>query len=344
MNLQNKRLLIEAKPGLGDTIMTTPALRALKKMFPTLVISMLVRPAAVPLFDRLPFISHVYAYPRGNVCNALRLAYALSRQDIVIFTTWVSLWARFLPYLHIPLRAGFCKEAYKERGYFTKNLHGVGYWGDIWRPFAVKKQIEEALNMEIPLEGAQQNLVISDPTEAEIHSLDRKLHTEGWKGEPFVAIMPFGHSDQNIPLKMVDDILPVFKQHGLVPIISGENPLPPEWQNTLHKKVIDLCGKINLRELIALLDRAKLVFCNDSGHMHIASARQTLNVALFAIDIPARWASNFTIPITAGLSCSATCSRPIALTCPHKKCLTGITKEMVETAVLKALKKIELSS
>ena len=179
MQLTNQRILIETKPGLGDTIMTTPALYALKKMFSSLSLSMLVRPVAVPLFDRLPFISHVYAYPKGNACKALRLIYDLAKQDAVIFTTWSSPWARLLPHLHIPFRAGVCKEEYAKRDYFTKNLHGLDGFGDIYRAQAVAKQMEEALEIDLPIEP---QLMISDPKTEESSSLDRKLRTGGVEG------------------------------------------------------------------------------------------------------------------------------------------------------------------
>ena len=36
--------------------------------------------------------------------------------------------------------------------------------------------------------------------------------------------------------------------------------------------VVDLTGQTNLRQLVALLERAELVIANDSGPMHIAAA------------------------------------------------------------------------
>jgi len=53
---------------------------------------------------------------------------------------------------------------------------------------------------------------------------------------------------------------------------------------------LDLTGKTSLTELVALLERSKLVIANDSGPMHIAAAAGAPIVALFGPTLPAHFA------------------------------------------------------
>lgn len=49
----------------------------------------------------------------------------------------------------------------------------------------------------------------------------------------------------------------------------------------MPERVVNLAGKTNLRELLALIQQCKVLLTNDSGPMHIASALGTPLVALF---------------------------------------------------------------
>src|SRR5437667_9575554 len=55
------RILI-AQPGfLGDVVLSTPLIRAVRNCWPRGELAVMVRPAAVPLLDGLPFIDRVFA-------------------------------------------------------------------------------------------------------------------------------------------------------------------------------------------------------------------------------------------------------------------------------------------
>ena len=55
------RILI-AQPGfLGDVVLSTPLIRAVRNCWPHGQLAVMVRPEAVPLLDGLPFIDHVFA-------------------------------------------------------------------------------------------------------------------------------------------------------------------------------------------------------------------------------------------------------------------------------------------
>lgn len=61
-----------------------------------------------------------------------------------------------------------------------------------------------------------------------------------------------------------------------------------EFQRTLppSERVINLCGKTNLKELIGLLSRSDLVITNDGGPVHFAAAVGTSTVSFFGPETP----------------------------------------------------------
>ena len=97
------------------------------------------------------------------------------------------------------------------------------------------------------------------------------------------------------------------------------------------QQVVDLAGKINLRELSALLKKAKLFVGIDSGVMHMASALDVPTVAIFGPTDP-----SYTGPqnmrsrvVRRDLACSPCYLRK---PCPHRECLEGLEAEVVMDA------------
>lgn len=98
--------------------------------------------------------------------------------------------------------------------------------------------------------------------------------------------------------------------------------------------LVDLTGKTNLREVIALLQVATVVVSNDSGLMHIAAAVNTPLIALYGSSDPL-----FTPPLSNNneiLSLGLSCSPCFKRECPlgTLACLQGITPEVVENKLL----------
>jgi ADP-heptose:LPS heptosyltransferase len=102
------------------------------------------------------------------------------------------------------------------------------------------------------------------------------------------------------------------------------------------QKHIELAGKTNLKELVALIAGAKAVVSNDSGPMHIAAALDKPVVALFGPTDPVKtgpygWQKNKNLKVlTSGASCSP---------CFRKKCKKFTCMNMINVeTVFNALK------
>ncbi|MCS6765577.1 MAG: lipopolysaccharide heptosyltransferase II [Candidatus Protistobacter heckmanni] len=93
--------------------------------------------------------------------------------------------------------------------------------------------------------------------------------------------------------------------------------------------VANLCGKTKLDQAIALLARADMAVCNDSGLMHVTAALGLPQVAVFGSSDPRHTPPRS--PRATILWQQLECSPCFARVCPlgHTRCLTGIAPEQV---------------
>jgi ADP-heptose:LPS heptosyltransferase len=89
----------------------------------------------------------------------------------------------------------------------------------------------------------------------------------------------------------------------------------------------NLVGKTNLRELVALLERADLVIANDSGPMHIAAALGRPLVTMFGPTNPNRTGpyGRLDSVVRVEIPCSPCYSRK----CSHVSCMRWLDVEHV---------------
>jgi lipopolysaccharide heptosyltransferase II len=132
--------------------------------------------------------------------------------------------------------------------------------------------------------------------------------TKRWPAEHFAALVE-----------------PLCERFGLRTVIAG-GPGDVE----LAKQIpgaFDLTGKTNLRQLVALLERAAVVVANDSGPMHIASALGRPLVTPYGPTSAVRTGPyrRMDTVIRLDIPCSPCFSR----TCSHQSCLKWLGPEPV---------------
>jgi heptosyltransferase II len=77
-----KNLLIRSANWIGDAVMTTPAIRAIRKNFPNARINLLSKPWVAPVFENSPYIDQIIPY---NYAGALRTVKAAKMLEMYNF-------------------------------------------------------------------------------------------------------------------------------------------------------------------------------------------------------------------------------------------------------------------
>ena len=138
------------------------------------------------------------------------------------------------------------------------------------------------------------------------------------------------------------------KTHGAAIVLSGgdeDRPAVDTLAARLNRDVrpVDLCGRVDLVTLAAVLERTSLVITGDTGPMHLAAALDVPLVAVFGPSDPRRWgpASDRAHVVRADIACSP-CNRirrpPVRCRGHVPDCLAAITADQVYEAAARLLR------
>ncbi|MBI4655452.1 MAG: lipopolysaccharide heptosyltransferase II [Elusimicrobia bacterium] len=319
---------------LGDCVLTLPLLKAMKSLLKNPKITVLARPEMAEVFRNSGQADEIIADEKKKskffFPEFLRILRILkSRKFDVAVIPHRSLRSALLAYFAgIPVRIGFDSSA--GSFLFTKKI-----------PFTwLLHDVERNMSLLLPFSG---NLS-SDFPELKLPN----AREFGFGGNIHIGISPGSVWDTKrwLPQRYAELIKKLngrFKTKVL--IIGGKNETA--WNSDIEKEAgpdscINITGKTNIPELMAVIKKLKLFITNDSGPMHIATA---LNVPTIAIFGPTTKELGF-FPygdihkvIETPLKC-----RPCALhgsrRCPkrHFLCMRLITTDMVFNAAVEMLK------
>ena len=145
------------------------------------------------------------------------------------------------------------------------------------------------------------------------------------------------------PVKKFEDLITaVIQKHQInIVLVGGDDEIDlcnAIIENISSKNIGSLAGQLSIRQLSALLSKAKLVIGNDSGIMHLASACDVKTITLFGPTIAA-WCAPFVnnIVVSKNLTCSP-CYLKMPFGCGHPVCMESIAVNDVYAIVSNELK------
>jgi heptosyltransferase-2 len=328
--------MVRATNWLGDAVMSLPAIRAIRGVFPRAHLAVLARPWVADLYARERCIDRVIAYPamRGL---AQRRGFA-ARLRAESFDCAVLLQNAFDAALMawlagIPERIGYRRDG---RGILLTRAIPVPEPGEIPRHerFYYLELLRRAgmierlpLVEEIRLEGGD---------EAREAGLDR-LRSLGING-PVVGVSPgaaYGNAKRWLPERFAEAAarldMPV-----LIFGSQSERPLCGEvaaWLAQAKISAHNLAGETTLREFIDLAAACRVFLTNDSGAMHVASALGVPTVTVFgATD---ETGTGPTGPLARIVRRHVECSPCLLRECPiDHRCMTSVTAGQVAEIAL----------
>ena len=324
MNLNHKKIFITCGGGLGDMIVYTPALRALKEKYPACHITFMTKYGNHEVLQGLPYIDKLTYIIRGKALGRYRVLPELWGQDAVVFTDWQPQLLFFAKWFGIPVRAGVERLGHRFNNYLTKPLQHMVFKSRQYAGRSDADFFERALDIQLP--GAMDKLDIAQPSEQTRQSVQLKLKRIGLTGD-YAVLSPFASQKTRDWQKQdAQKFIQSMEQKYKLPVVISASPLKKEEAQNIGKFVL---ADLTTMELVALIQEAKLLITPDSGPMHIAGAVGTPCVALFSKDLPSRWAPRHNcIPVYLNEPCSP-CDDETAFKCKTVKCMRGITAKMV---------------
>jgi heptosyltransferase-2 len=338
-----ERILIRAANWVGDAIMTTPAVRAIRRNFPSARITLLAKPWVAPVFAHNPDIDEVMIYQaagrHGGWKGLLRLASDLRCQRFDLAILFQNAFeAALLTFLAgIPRRMGFTTDG--RTALLTERIR-------TWRPLKQGHLIDYYLGLlsgaGMTLHGRQLTLVIAPDEQLEAR---RYLTGKGLTDGLWIGLNPgatFGTAKRWLPDRFAElgrRLIAEQKAYILIFGGPGEAGLGQWLATEIGDRAIDLCGQTTLRQAMALIGQCKLFVTNDSGLMHVAAALEIPQVAVIGptdpvATGPVNQASRMVyLPEACEFS---PCMKPHCPIVDHR-CMTAISVELVMQTALALL-------
>ncbi len=294
-----KKILLIQLGDIGDVVLTTPTIRALKKNNPSGEIFVLLRSFATELLEGCPWVDGVISLNKEK---------RKFREKMTYQKDFLSGLRRKRFELAIDLRAG-------TRGAFLSYISGarlrVGrYRGDgkLWRnrlfTHLIKPENElqqysalHNLNILAPfnltIEDTSPELSVTKEREIGAENILRKEQVPSDK--PIIALHPFSRwrykewSIRNY-IKLINYIGSKYKVSILITGSIDERDRASKIAKSCKIDVHNLAGKTSLGELAAILKKCSLLIGIDSASMHIAAAVGTPTITIFGPSSPVNWA------------------------------------------------------
>src|SRR6185369_3210017 len=104
-----KRVVVRGTNWVGDSVMTVPALRALRRVLPDAKITLVVRPGPKGIFSEADYIDDLLVYDRKRAFSVISQIREWRRRDFDLGVLFQNAFeAALIPFLAgVPLRLGY---------------------------------------------------------------------------------------------------------------------------------------------------------------------------------------------------------------------------------------------
>lgn len=279
---QIRRILVLRMGPLGETLLTTPVVRALRGRFPESYIAYMVAPGREELVSENPHLDEVITYS----VSIPKLIYEMAKRSfqmvVILQPTFRLVMHTFLA--RIPFRIGF--ETNSGRGRLLHvavpnniDQHETTRYLDVVRGIGIEPDSEEPEMFVNPsAQGWADDLFTGAgiPPDRLLIGLNPGSGSESRRWSPSGFAQVGDHLHQ--------------KYDAQIFITAGdtEGSLPHEVADLMACSPVILTG-ITPMQLGAILQKCHLYISNDTGPMHMSTAVRTPTIALFGASNPRQW-------------------------------------------------------
>ena len=333
--MASERILLIRLSSLGDIVLTTPAIRAVRAHFPDAYIAMLVAKQSAEIPRENPHLNEIITFDRlaknKDTGEMLRVMRQLRTRK---FTLTIDLQRKFrtemlMSFSGAAERIGkgrFSTVRVPEQG----NKHATAHYFDLLHAAGIPaedQRLELFLSESERLEAAQR----FDAAGVNDRQLKVGLFPgAGWKlrewmPERFAAIG--------------DKLVQHFNANVLIFGGPKEAELVQTVANLMNAQAIPFAGNLGVRQLAACLEKCDLFLTNDTGPMHIAAAVGTPTVSLFGPGNHIRFQPLGTSHQTIRHAVPCSPCKQFTDKCKDNICMKGISVDEVWQSVSLALAK-----
>jgi heptosyltransferase-2 len=287
------KILVRGTNWIGDAVMSVPALKELRRIFPDAEITLHTRTWAEELFADAPFIDELVTFDKAKW--AAKDVYANSRflkgdgydLAVILPNSFESALTSFLS--SVSRRFGYNKDL---RGLLLTDPIAVPEWKDrrheVFYYLNLISETEKRLLGRDTVSGAEPDTSLS-VNESQTAAARDTLRSNGLDAGGQIIAIGVGSTNSMTKrwpidrfVNLISSVTSMLNTQVLLLGSSTEAKVAHEViQRVGRGTIIDLTGRTTLGEAMALLSVSDLMISNDMGLAHVAAAVGTPTVALF---------------------------------------------------------------
>jgi len=278
------KILLTRTDRIGDVVLSTPAIKAVRDKYPDAYIAFMVRPYAKDIVEGNPHLDEVIIYDKyGKHKNFLKtVLFALDLRkkkfDLAIMLHPTNRVHMISYIAGIPKRIGFERKMsllltkkvphHKEKG----EKHELEYTLDLLKEAGIESRSKELF------------LPVHENDIAKVDRILEEYHVG--KDIPLIAINPGAScpskrwSPGNFA-KVAESLAEKYKARIIILADKDNAQFANQVAFGMKHEPVNLAGKTTVGELAAILSKCKLFISNDSGPVHIACAVGTPVISIF---------------------------------------------------------------
>jgi heptosyltransferase II len=349
--MEFRNILVRATNWVGDTVMSVPALHALRERFPSARISILARPWVASLYERESFCDELIAYeaPAGwkGLGQKWELASDLRRRrfDCAILFQNAFESAALVWLARIPVRIGYDRDA---RGWFLTHPVPVPLTDEA--PRHQRFYYLELLKRAKLIDSYSSESYVALSAAASAADRGRKRFLENGLSGAVIGVSPgaaYGGAKRWLPERFADAALQIASEHNASLAVFGSKQersiceVVSQRVEAARVLCVNFAGVTTLDEFIELASACEVFLTNDSGPMHIASALGVPTVAIFgATDDKATGPTGVNSRVVRQ---PVECSPCLLRECPiDHRCMVRVSADRVAEAALTLLNTVQV--
>ena len=331
-----ERVVVRGTNWVGDSVMTIPALRALRRVLPDANITLVIRPGTKGIFAEADFIDDILVYDRKGVLSVFPQIREWKRREFDLALLFQNAFeAALIPFLAgVPLRMGYATEARQallthpiELPDWRSSRHEVFYY--LYLVTALEQML--FARSTICESDPDASIQISEARRVEAADLLRAYGVT--EDDALVAICPGSINSRakrwsaESYAELADRLI---ESRRRVLLVGSKDEVDVSEEVTRHMRhqPVVLIGKTNLDQVTAVLDRADLIVTNDTGPAHIGAALGRPTIVIFGPTNPLT--TRPFSPDAEILRHPPECAPCMLRDCPiDHRCMTAITVDEV---------------
>lgn len=276
-----KRVLVVRLRSIGDTVLSTPALIALRRFLPDAQIDVLLEDWVAPVLEGFEAVNNVLTVSKTEK-SRLKTAWQIRRNkyDVAINFHGGTTATFFVRASGAKHRIGY--ESYQYKSLYT---HRLSSSSDFWQQkitHSAEQQLALLGFVGIPVEDKLKSR-LSITKEGE-RSIEKKLSSFILYPSSFALIHPVAATEtKQWATEKFAQTAEFLAGKGLkiAAVATKKEREVLENLKKLSRAPIEIFDELTLAEITALASKAKIFVGNDSGIAHIAAAVETPSVVIF---------------------------------------------------------------